>query len=115
MQEMKELLERVFEQFHLSRHSLAGLASIRLKADEFGLLALADKLDLPLKFYDREELNQVKTIENPSLMVEKHVGVKSVCEAAAILAAQNGTLVVPKQTTRNVTLAVARIACSSSE
>ena len=115
MQEMIELLERVFVQFHLSRHSLIGLASIQLKADETGLLALADELDLPLKFYDREELNQVKTVENPSLMVEKHVGVKSVCEAAAIIAAQNGTLVVPKQTTRNVTLAVARIAYSLSE
>lgn len=115
MQEMKELLERVFDQFNLSLYSLTGLASIRLKGDEAGLLALAEDQGLPLKFYDREELNQVKTIENPSLMVEKHVGVKSVCEAAAILAAQNGTLVVPKQTTRNVTLAVARLACISSE
>ena len=114
MQEMKALLERVFVQFHLSLHSLIGLASIRLKADEAGLLALAENLGLPLNFYDRQELNQVKTIENPSLMVEKHVGVKSVCEAAAILAAQNGTLVVPKQTTRNATIAVARIACTSS-
>jgi cobalt-precorrin 5A hydrolase len=113
-QEMKELLERVFEQFNLSPHSLMGLASIGLKADEAGLLALARDLDLPLKFYDRDELNQVKTIENPSMMVEKHVGVKSVCEAAAILAAQNGTLVVPKQTTRNVTIAVARTASISS-
>jgi cobalt-precorrin 5A hydrolase len=115
MQEMKELLEGAFEQFNLSLHSLTGLASIKLKADEAGLLSLAEELDLPLNLYDREELNQVKTIENPSLTVEKHVGVKSVCEAAAILAAQNGTLVVPKQTTRNVTLAVARITCTSSE
>ena len=115
MQEMKELLEKAFEHFHLAPHSLVGLASIRLKDDEAGLLALAQELDLPLKFYDREELNQVKTIANPSLMVERHVGVKSVCEAAAILAAQNGTLVVPKQTTRNVTIAVARIVCTSSD
>ena len=110
MQEMSELLESVFEQYQLSLRSLNGIASIRLKADETGLLALAESLELPLYFYNREELNRVKTIENPSLMVEKHVGVKSVCEAAAILAAQNGTLVVPKQTTRNVTIAVARIA-----
>jgi cobalt-precorrin 5A hydrolase len=110
MQEMHELLERVFEQFSLSLNSLAGIASIRLKADETGLLALAKNLDRPLLFYDREELNQVKTIENPSLTVEKHIGVKSVCEAAAILAAHNGTLVVPKQTTRNVTVAIARLA-----
>ena len=113
MQEMKALLERVFEQFHISLHSLIGLASIRLKADEAGLLLLAENMDLPLYFYDRQELNQVKTIENPSLMVEKHVGVKSVCEAAAILAAKNGTLLVPKHSTKNATVALARIGCSS--
>jgi cobalt-precorrin 5A hydrolase len=114
MEEIKALLERVLEQNHLSRHSLTGLASIRLKADEAGLLALAENLALPLSFYDRQELNQVETIKNPSFTVEKHVGVKSVCEAAAILAAQNGPLVVPKQTTRNATIAVARIASMSS-
>jgi cobalt-precorrin 5A hydrolase len=42
-------------------------------------------------------------------MVEKHLGVKSVCEAAAILASNQGTLIVPKHTTPNVTVAIARI------
>jgi cobalt-precorrin 5A hydrolase len=89
------------------------LASINLKADEPGLLALAEALGLPLYFYAKEELNQVKDIKNPSSMVEKHIGVKSVCEAAAILAAQSGTLVAPKQTTPNVTVAIARKASIS--
>jgi cobalt-precorrin 5A hydrolase len=108
MAEMRHFLETVLTQFRLSSTSLCGLASISLKADEPGLLALAEALGLPLHFYAREELNQVKDIKNPSSMVEKHIGVKSVCEAAAILAAQNGTLVAPKQTTRNVTVAIAR-------
>jgi cobalt-precorrin 5A hydrolase len=42
-------------------------------------------------------------------MVEKHVGVKSVCEATAILATRGGELVVPKRTTRNATVAIARV------
>ena len=113
MEEIKDFLERVFEQFHLACGSLNGIASIKLKADESGLLALADSMDLPLYFFDKDELNQVKEIKNPSAMVEKHVGVRSVCEAAAILAAQRGNLVVPKQTTPNVTVAVARIASMS--
>ena len=108
VKEMKHLLETVLAQFHLSGASLWGLASVNLKADEPGLLALAEALGLPLYFYAKEELNQVKDIKNPSAMVEKHVGVKSVCEAAAILAAQSGTLVAPKQTSRNVTVAIAR-------
>lgn len=109
VEEMKNLLEAVLTQFHLSGKSLCGLASINLKADEPGLLALAETMGLPLYFYAKEELNQVREIKNPSSMVEKHIGVKSVCEAAAILAARNGTLVVPKQTNRNVTVAIARI------
>ncbi|MGD9304717.1 MAG: cobalt-precorrin 5A hydrolase [Desulfobacterales bacterium] len=108
MEEMKHLLETVLAQFHLSAASLCGLASINLKADEPGLLALAESLGLALHFYTKEELNQVKDIINPSSMVEKHIGVKSVCEAAAIMATQNGALVAPKQTSRNVTVAIAR-------
>jgi len=113
--EMRILLAKVLARFNLSELSLKYLASIDLKADEKGLLMLAEELNLPLKFFNREALNSVKTIENPSAVVEKHVGVKSVCEAAAILGANQGQLVVPKQNTPNVTVAIARIPFISSE
>jgi len=108
-EEIKALLEEVLATNNLAQSSLKCIASIDVKADEAGLIALANTLELPLVFFEREQLNQVKEIENPSTVVEKHVGVKSVCEAAAILAAQNGTLIVPKCTTPNVTVAIARI------
>ena len=107
--EIKTLLQDVLANADLSLSSLKCLASIDVKADEVGLIALGDDLDLPLVFFKRQELNQVKNIENPSKVVEKHVGVKSVCEAAAILASGDGTLIVPKQSTPNVTVAIARI------
>ncbi len=111
--EMRAFLEKVLEANNLVLASLKCLASIDVKSDENGLVTLAENLDLPLIFYNRQELNQVKKIKNPSLVVEKHVGVKSVCEAAAILAARDGVLIVPKQSTRNVTVAIARIDFSS--
>jgi len=114
MEEIKALLEAVLETHKLAPSSLRWLASIDVKSDERGLLSLAENLGLPLFFYHRQELNQVKDIKNPSIVVEKHVGVKSVCEAAAILAAQNGRLIVPKQSTQNVTVAIARINFLSS-
>jgi len=113
--EMRMLLYDVLARFKLSSQSLKFLASIDLKADEKGLSALAEELNLPLKFFNREELNSVKTIENPSDVVEKYVGVKSVCEAAAILGANQGQLIAPKQNTPNVTVAIARIPFISSE
>jgi cobalt-precorrin 5A hydrolase len=112
--EMRALLEKVLETNNLVPTSLKCIASIDVKSDESGLVTLAENLNLPLILYNRQELNQVKTIQNPSLMVEKHVGVKSVCEAAAILAARDGALIVPKHSTRNVTVAIARIDFSSS-
>lgn len=108
-EEMKSLLYEVLEKFALSRSSLNSIATIDAKKDEPGLTALAEDLELPLIFFDKQALNQVKDIQTPSEMVEKHMGVKSVCEAAAILASKNGTLIVPKHSTRNVTVAIARM------
>jgi len=106
--EIRDLMNRVLDDRHLAPASIAGLASIDLKADEEGLLELAESLAQPLVFFSRDQLATVKDVPSPSTMVEKHVGVKSVCEAAAILASGNGQLIAPKQTTPNVTIAIAR-------
>ncbi len=107
--EIRIHLEKVLESHGLSPNSLKCLASIDVKTDEAGLIAVSENIGKPLVFFTREELNQVQGIQNPSSVVEKHLGVKSVCEASAILASRNGTLIVPKQSTRNVTVAIARI------
>ncbi|MBI9087873.1 MAG: cobalamin biosynthesis protein [Desulfobacterium sp.] len=108
MEEIQGFLIAVFQDQGLSLDSVALLATTEVKADEIGLLALGTALGLDIRFYDKPSLNSVTTIQNPSRVVEKHLGVKSVCEAAAILAANNGKLIVPKQKKGNVTLAVAR-------
>jgi cobalt-precorrin 5A hydrolase len=113
--EIGDLLEHVLDRFGLSAASVAGMASIDLKADERGLLALARNLARPLTFFSRDQLATVPDIPSPSAVVEKHVGVQSVCEAAAILASGHGRLIVPKQTSPNVTIAIARKSFMSSE
>jgi len=107
--EMKSLLFETLDKYRLSPNSIKTIASVDIKNDEPGLISLAKDLELPLSFFDRQTLKGVKNIENPSKMVEKHIGVQSVCEAAAILAADKGKLIVPKQKTKNVTVAIARI------
>ncbi len=109
MQEMKVFLHNILKKFALASGSLRCIATINIKKDELGLIALAKELELPMEFFDKEELKKVKDIETPSAMVEKHIGIKSVCEAAAILSAKMGRLIVPKQSTRNVTVAIAKI------
>lgn len=111
--EMMDLLIETLARHSLSIHSIARIGSVDIKRDETGLIRLAAELDRPLIFFTRDQLRQVESIETPSTMVEKHIGVKSVCEAAAILASNGGRLIVPKQKTPNVTLALARESCTS--
>ena len=112
-QEIRDHLLKAMADNRLALNSLTGLASIEIKQDEPGLLETAAELGLPIHFYSSDQLEGVEGVQNPSATVAKHLGVSSVCEAAAILAAGKGKLIVPKQTTPNVTVAIARTAFSS--
>lgn len=90
----------------LARASVLGLASIRAKADEPGLLEAAGRLGRGLFFYDADALAEMD-VASTSETVEKHMGVGSVSEAAALKLAGSGSLVVEKCIKGNVTVAVA--------
>lgn len=107
--EIRGLMHEVFKESGLSTLSIQDIATIEIKRDEAGILELAAELDLPVKFFDSETLNQVESIQNPSNYAKKYTGARSVCEAAAILAANSGKLIVTKKKTKNVTIAVARM------
>ena len=113
MADIKNFLVETFDQNNLSFHSLCRLASVDIKSDEAGLTALASSLGVEIAFFSTSTLNKVDRIKTPSKMAEKHIGVKSVCEASAILAADRlsktgqGELILTKQKNRDVTVAVA--------
>jgi cobalt-precorrin 5A hydrolase len=112
--EIRTLLFGTLQESGLAAASLKRLASIDLKGNEPGLIALAQELGLLLKLFGREELGAVQdAVPTPSAAVEKHIGVKSVCEAAAILASRGGELIVPKRSSRNATVAIARTSFTS--
>ena len=108
VEEILELVEHTFGRFKLSLLSLHTLATIDAKKAEPGLLAAAQRLGVNFTWYTKEELQQIQ-VPNPSAMVQRHMGVASVCEAAALKAAGSTMLLVPKQKTANVTLAVAQV------
>ena len=66
--------------------NIAAAASIDLKADEPGLLALAARHGWPLTFYTPAQL-AVVPVPNPSETVRRYTGSPSVSEAVALLAA----------------------------
>jgi cobalt-precorrin 5A hydrolase len=112
--EIREFLVAQLLQFGLSVNSLKCIATIDIKSDEAGLLEAARYLHIPIRFFTREELSGIDS-PNPSKVVNHHIGVPSVCESAAIRASEKGELIVPKQISPNVTLAIARINFSLSD
>ena len=108
-------LRTLFARHGLSPKCVKAIASIDVKADELALVALADELGVPLRFFDAATLDASPNIATPSEMVKKHVGTRGVCEPAALLAAGTSELLVPKQVYteegagRSMTLAVARV------
>ncbi len=79
--------------------------TIDVKTDE-PVVELIRRKGSPVRFFKAEELSEVD-VPNPSSVVEKHVGTPSVCEAAAILGADHGELVIPKFKGEKFTAAVA--------
>ncbi|MEA3416194.1 MAG: cobalt-precorrin 5A hydrolase [Thermodesulfobacteriota bacterium] len=108
-EELKEGLEMVFEKSKLSINGLRNLSTIELKKDEESLVKLGEILKIPIDYFSSKELGSIKGIENPSQMVKKYTGTEGVCEAAALLSAGTGRLLIPKQILKNMTLAVARV------
>jgi precorrin-4/cobalt-precorrin-4 C11-methyltransferase len=108
--EILQALGSVLEESGLARESLAGLASVTLKADEDGLLDAAKYLNLTLEFFEPSVLDETP-VPNPSERVRDRIGAGSVCEAASIQAARKANpgarLIVPKTIRGNVTVALA--------
>ena len=99
---------------------VAAVASITLKADESGLLALAVQRGWAVTFYTPEQLAAVP-VPHPSETVRKYTGTPSVSEAAALLAAHAdaSALLVEKHKHRgpdgcHATVSIARCAAGAS-
>lgn len=106
-EEIMQAIQAVFRRHELALGAVRTLASVDVKADEPGLQDAARRLGWPVAFFPPKML-RAQRVPNPSPVVRRCIGVSSVCEAAALMASQNGRLIVEKQKTPNVTVAVAK-------
>ena len=98
-------LKRIF----VSLKSVRCIASAAAKRDEAGLIEYAARYDIPLAFYESEELNRVACPSPPSEHARAAIGAAGVAEPAAVLASGGGRLLLMKVKSENVTLAVAEM------
>ncbi len=113
---LQQVLDAALARLGASPAQVAAAASIDLKADEAGLLALARNHGWTLRFYPAAELAGVP-VPQPSETVRRHTGTPSVSEASALLAGGGlpmTALVVEKlkhrgTDGRHATISIARI------
>jgi cobalt-precorrin 5A hydrolase/precorrin-3B C17-methyltransferase len=103
--EIEETVKKVFIDESLYFEALKGVATLEKKAKNEALQEFSRKHGLSVFSYTSEELQEVKGL-NSSPIVERAVGVSSVCEQSAIRASQ-GRLIVPKRVFKDLTIAVA--------
>ncbi len=107
-EKISEGIKSSLEKYNLSARSIAKFVSIKKKQDVVGLIDFAKEMDVPLEYFEKEELATIQT-PNPSKTVQTFEGTASVSEAAA-LKSSGGKLIVEKQKfPPNLTLAIARI------
>jgi cobalt-precorrin 5A hydrolase/precorrin-3B C17-methyltransferase len=106
--EVEALVQDTLKHAGLAHQAIACVTSIDLKADEPAILAAAEALGVPARFFPAERLEQeTPRLANPSDIVFAEVGCHGVAEAAALAGAgPDGKLVVAKRKSRRATCAV---------
>lgn len=93
--------------------AICRICSVDLKAEEPGLIALAEKLRVPFECFSSGQLRQVSGEFSASPFVQSVVGVDNVCERSAVLGS-GGKLILKKLVLDGVTMALAMAPCTIS-
>lgn len=105
--EVIALVEESLARAGLAPGDLTGLATVTAKAGEAGIVAAAAHFGVPLTTFPAEAL-AATPVPTPSPAPLATLGTPSVAEAAALLAAPGGELLVPKRKSARATVAIAR-------
>jgi len=94
-----------------SVRSVAIIATTAAKEDEIGLLAMVQQMSVPLEVYTSEQLQECidRCRLETSEFVEDQIGVGSVCEPAALIAARTDKLLLGKTVYNGITIAIAEV------
>lgn len=104
---LEQAVQKALAAAGIPARAVAMVCTIDLKAREPGLLDLCRAHGWPLRTFSAQQLEQVEGTFTPSAFVARTVGVDNVCERAAVLGAEGGPLLIPKQAGDGVTLALA--------
>lgn len=103
-----DAVRKVLKDNDISLEGVKLIASIDLKKDEAGLLEFSKEIGVPSVFFTPYELNTLEGEFSLSEFVLNVTGVDCVSERSAIIASDNGKMIVKKTGLNGVTVAVVR-------
>ena len=105
---IEQALEEACQSIGWSVGRIGQLASTVVKSDEAGLLAVAEKLHIPINFFSNQpmaEMIEQYQLEESSF-VKKTIGIGNICEAAALCCVPLGRIALAKHKYEKVTVAL---------
>lgn len=106
---IRQAVMEVMDRNNLAVEGITAVASIDLKKDEAGLIALANELGAGFVTFTKQELQAVAGTFSASPFVKEITGVDNVCERAALACGgSQAELLVRKRIVSGVTVAVAK-------
>ncbi len=102
-----DAVEKVLAGIPAGHQRVKSLATVDIKKDEEGIKYAAELYGVPVEIISRTDIEKLTGTFEESEFVKKTVGVGGVCEPAAMLACNQGRVVVPKRKMKAVTVAVA--------
>ena len=103
-----EKINYVMETQNLEMDSIKKAASAWVKSDEIGLIEAMEELEIPIKFFNKEEILKVENlVEERSEFVKNQIGVYGVSEPCAYLASsKKGSFLVKKVKLEGITISI---------
>lgn len=105
---IEQALQEACQSIGWSVGRISQLASTVVKSDEAGLLAVAEKLDIPIEFFQNQPMAEKidKYQLEESSFVKKTIGIGNICEAAALCSVPHGRIALGKHKYEKVTVAL---------
>lgn len=101
-------ITEVFQQAGLSINSIKKLATVDVKKEESGMIEAAEALGVPLCIVSREEILRIEDQFAASSFVKETIGVGAVCEPAALISSNEGSVIIGKKACKGITIAVVK-------
>ena len=106
--EVKEAICAALKEKNITMEKVRLAATVDFKRGESGLINACSELGLPLVFIQRESIESFKGVISSSEVVKRRIGLEGVCEPCALLAGRKTKLILKKQISGRVTVAIAR-------